>query len=249
MNAPKRLRFDWVWGTLFRPRKTLPSIVAQPGSSWQMPLLILTVTALILVLVSGWLQGQNAAAPELSPDFQYLSPEQQAQMMQSLQMSQGPIFRFVFPAITSMLGVWVGWLLVGGLLHLLMTLFGGRGDTSSAMNLVGWSNLPFAVRDIVQILAMLFTRKLISSPGLSGFINTEAGGISLFLAGLLSLVDIYLFWRLLLLLFGVKTATGLSTGKALISALAAILIILLLQAGLSYLGSMLGSLSIVRMFF
>lgn len=249
MENSKRLRFDWVSGTLLSPRKTFTSIVSQPGSSWKLPLLLLTATALILVIVSGWLQGQNATAPELSPDFQYLSPEQQAQMMQSLQMRQGPIFRFVFPALTSLLGVWIGWLLVGGLLHLLMTLFGGRGDTSAAMNLVAWANLPYAVRDIVQILAMLVTRKLISSPGLSGFVNTEAGGASLFLAGLLSLVDVYLFWRLLLMTIGVKTATGISTGKALISALVAIVVILLLQAGLSYLGSMLGNLSIVRMFF
>ena len=249
MNTPKRLRFDWVWGILFRPRKTFSEIVAQSGSSWQTPLLLLTVTALILVLVSGWLQGQSAAAPELSPDFQYLTPEQQTQMMQSLQMRQGPIFRFVFPALTSVLGVWIGWLLVGGLLHLLMTLFGGRGDTSSAMNLVAWANLPYAVRDIIQILAMLFTRKLIVSPGLSGFINTEAGGMTLVLAGLLALVDLYLVWRLLLLALGVKTATGLSFGKALISALIALLVVLLLQVGLSYLGAMLGNLSIIRMFF
>ena len=73
--------------------------------------------------------------------------------------------------------------------------------------------------------------------------------MSLVLAGLLGLVDIYLVWRLLLLALGVKTATGLSLGKALISALIALLVVLLLQVGLSYLGAMLGNLSIIRMFF
>jgi hypothetical protein len=170
-------------------------------------------------------------------------------MMQALQMRQGPVFRYVFPALTAILGVWIGWLLVGGLLHLLMTLQGGRGDTSSAINLVAWASLPFVVRDILQILYLLFTRKLIASPGLSGFINPETGGLNLFMAELLALVDIYLLWRLLLLILGIKAATGLSIGKALTSAVISLLIVLLLQVGLGYLGATLGSLSIVRMFF
>ena len=254
MNSSKRIRFDWVWGILFKPRKTFSAIAgggsgARPGSSWLTPLLFLTITGLTLVLVSGWIQGQTAVAPELSPDFQYLSPDQQTQMMQALQMRQGPVFRFVFPALTSVLGVWLGWLLVGGMLHLIMTLQGGRGDTSSAMNLVAWSSLPYAVRDILQIVYLLFTRKLISTPGLSGFIAPEASGLNLFLVELLTLVDIYLLWQFILMIIGVKIASGFSTGKALLSALIPLLIILLLQVGMGYLGASLGGLSIVRMFF
>jgi hypothetical protein len=254
MNDSKRLSFNLIWGIFFRPRKTFTLIVGansgvRPGRSWLTPLLLLTLTGLILVFVTGWLKGQNALEPELSPDFQYLSPEQQTQMMQALQMRQGPVFRYVFPALTSILSVWFGWLLVGGLLHLLMTLQGGRNDTGSAMNLVAWASLPYALRDIIQTIYMAFTRKLIISPGLSGFVPSETGGFSLFLLEIFALVDIYLLWRLILLLLGVKVAAGFSTGKALISALVPILIVLLLQAGLGYLGGTLSSLSITRMFF
>jgi hypothetical protein len=254
MHSSKRIRLDWIWGVLFKPRKTFSDILgggtgARPGSSWLTPLLFLTITGLILVLVSGWIQGQAAVAPELSPDFQYLSPDQQNQMLQALQMRQGPVFRYVFPALTAVLGVWLGWLLVGGMLHLIITLQGGRGDTSSAMNLVAWSSLPYAVRDILQTIFLLVTRKLISAPGLSGFMASETGGLNLFLVKLLVLVDIYLLWRIILLVIGVKAAAGFSTGKALLSALIPLLILFLLQAGMGYLGTSLGSLSIVRMFF
>jgi hypothetical protein len=220
-----------------------------PGSSWLTPLLLLSVTGLLLVLVFGWIQGQTMVAPELSPDFQYLSPDQQAQMMQALQMRQGPVFRYVFPALTAILAVWIGWLLVGGMLHLFTTLQGARGDASSALNLVAWSGLPYAVRDILQIIYLLITRKLITASGLSGFIPSDTVGLNLFLAELLALIDIYLLWRLLLLIIGIKAASGFSTGKALLSALIPLLIILLLQAGLGYLGATLSGLSIVRMFF
>jgi hypothetical protein len=251
MTNSKRLRLDWITGVLFKPRHTFAVIVggspgARPNSSWLTPLLFLTLTGLILVFVSGWLQGKNAVAPELSPDFEYLSPEQQTQMMQALQMRQGPVFRFVFPAMTAILGVWVGWLLLGGLLHLIMTLQGGRGDTNSAMTLVAWASLPYAVRDIIQVVYMLVTQKLVASPGLSGFGGAEA---NLFLVELLALVDIYLLWRLGLLTLGVKAATSFSTGKAFITAFIPLLVVLLLQAGLGYLGASLGSLEMVRMFF
>ena len=254
MNKSKRLRFDWVWGTLFRPRHVFALIAKDnagtyPANSWLTPLLLLTITGLLLAMTTGWVRGQITVEPELSPDFQYLSPEQQSQMMQALQMRQGPIFRYVFPAMTSLLSVWIGWLLVGGLLHLVMTLQGGRGDTGLAINLVAWANLPYALRDIIQIIYLAITRKLIASPGLSGFISAETGGWHLFWAKILTLVDISLFWRLVLLTLGVKKFAGFSIGKALISAVVPILIILLLQAGLGYLGATLGSLSIVRMFF
>jgi hypothetical protein len=254
MNGSKRIRLDWIWGILIKPRKTFAAILgggsgARPGSSWLTPLLFLTVTGLILVLVSGWIQGQAAVAPELSPDFQYLSPDQQTQMMQALQMRQGPVFRYVFPALKTVLSVWLGWLLVGGMLHLIITLQGGRGDTSSAMNLIAWSSLPYAVRDIVQTFYLLVTRKLVSAPGLSGFMPSATSGLNLFLIELLTLVDIYLLWRFILLIIGVKAAFGFPTGKALLSALIPLLIIMLLQVGMGYLGTTLGTLSIVRMFF
>jgi hypothetical protein len=249
MEPSKRLRFDWVWGILFRPRKTISQIVSQPGSSWLTPLLVLTLTGLLLVAVNGWVQGLTAAAPELPVDFEYYTPEQQTQWTQALQMRQGPVFRYVFPALTSLLGVWVGWLLVGGLLHLALTLLGGRGDATNAMNLVAWASLPYAVRDLVRIGYLAVTHQVIQTPGLSGFVDTANGGASLFLAALLELVDIYLIWKLLLLCLGVKAAGGLSTAKAFFSSAVVLLLVLLLQAGLGYLGSALGSLSIVRMFF
>jgi hypothetical protein len=114
---------------------------------------------------------------------------------------------------------------------------------------VAWSSLPYAVRDLLQIIYLLVTRRLITAPGFSGFMASDASGLSLFLVALLTLVDIYLLWRLILLVIGVKAASGFSTGKALFSAITLLLILLLLQAGLGYLSATLGSLSIVRMFF
>ena len=36
---------------------------------------------------------------------------------------------YVFPAIIAVLRQWVGWLVMGGLLHLMLTMLGGRDNT------------------------------------------------------------------------------------------------------------------------
>jgi hypothetical protein len=247
----KRLYFNWVPDGLFHPRRAFQRISSASYAIWLTPLLILSCLVLINVLVAGRLKNQAALKGEISypPDFQYYTPEQQAQYTQAIQSTQGPVFVYVLPAITSLLGIWIGWLLLGGILHLVTTLFGGRGSTVLSMNIVGWGSLPFAIRALVQIVYMLITNKIISSPGLSGFSPTGDASWLVFLGLILRLIDIYIIWQIFLLILGVRLSTGLNTTKSSFGVILAVLIILLLQTGLSYLSSVLGNLTITRPFF
>lgn len=250
-ETPRRFQFGWAPGVLFRPRQAFTRILKQNRAVWLTPILILSITTLIRVLIAGSINQAAAQSGQvqLPPDFQYYSPQDQAQFMQAAQATQGPVFVYVFPAVSALLGVWVGWLLVGGLLHLVLTLLGGRGDTASAMNLVAWASLPFAVRDGVRILAMLTTHQLIRSPGLRGFAPLGEGNLSLFLAAFLALVDLYLVWHFLLLVIGVRSGDGFPRGKAVGGVLITLLLVLGLQALLGFLSAKLGGLTIVRPFF
>jgi hypothetical protein len=156
---------------------------------------------------------------------------------------------YVFPAIAALLGVWIGWLLVSGLLHLVVTLLGGRGETLYSVNLVAWASLPFVARDLVRMVSMLISRQLIEKPGLSGFAAPDPGGGVTYLAALLTVVDIYLIWHLLLLVIGVRTGNGLSLGKGSGGVLFTIGLVVGLQALLDFLINRLGSLTIIRPFF
>jgi len=247
----RRFYFSWVPEVLFHPRKAFQRISSSSHPIWLTPLLILSSLVLINVLVAGRLKNQAALMGEIAypPDFQFYTPEQQAQYTQAIQSTQGPVFVYVLPAITSLLGVWIGWLILGGILHLVTTLFGGRGSTAISMNIVGWGSLPLALRALIQVVYILITNKLISSPGLSGFSPTGDAGWLVFVGQLLRLIDIYIIWQILLLILGVRFSTGLNTTKSSFGVILAVLIILLLQAGLSYLGSVLGNLTITRPFF
>lgn len=247
----KRFNFSWVSEVFLRPATAFRRINSQTTSTWLTPLVILSVVVLINVLVGGKLKSQAAMMGEITypPDFQYYSPEQQAQYMQAIQSTQGPVFTYVLPAISSLLGVWFGWLILGGIVHLVTTLLGGRGSTILSMNIVAWASLPLAVREVIQIIYMLATKKLIVNPGLSGFSPANASGLVLFLVLLLGIIDIYLIWQIILVILGVRIATKLSTTKAVFGVIISVLVILLLQTGLSYLVNVLSELNITRPFF
>jgi hypothetical protein len=205
----------------------------------------------VRVLVAGSINTAAAQAGQvtLPPDFQYYSPQDQAQFMQAMEATQSPVFMYVFPAVSALLGVWIGWLLVGGLLHLVLTMLGGRGDTMGAMNLVAWSSLPFALRDLVRIVAALATDRVIQAPGLRGFAPAGDSTLIVFLAAFLALVDIYLIWHIILLVIGVRSSDGLSRGKALGGVLLTMLLVIVAQSLLGLLSAKLGGLTIVRPFF
>jgi hypothetical protein len=250
-KRPKRFYFEWVAGVIFRPRQIFQKIAEQHTSVWLTPMFILTLTTLILVLANGSVQQKMAQQGEVSlpPGYEYYTPEQQAQFQSAMSATSSPVFVYVLPAIAGVFKVWMGWLLVGGLIHLLLTMLGGRGDTGSAMNLVAWASLPFVLRDLVRAGALLATQRTISAPGLAGFAPSNGTDWSIFLIAFLSLVDIYLIWHIVLLTIGARTTQGLTGAKAAMAVILTILLVVSLQALVGFLTGKLSGLTIIRPFF
>jgi hypothetical protein len=249
IEKPRRLHLDWVLPVLFQPRRIFTKVAAQSQAVWLTPLLILSLTVILQVLAAGQIKQQAALSGqvELPPGFEYSSPEDQAQFQKAMEATQSPTFIYVLQALGAVAGVWVGWLLVGALLHLALTMLGGRGNWC-ALNLVAWASLPFAIRALVRATSMLFTHHLISTPGLQGFAPAGDSGLVLYLAAFLALIDIYIVWHIILLVIGVRISSGLSVGKVWAGVLMVIVPVLLLQALLTYLVSRLSNLTIIRPF-
>lgn len=251
IETPRGLKLDWIPGVLFTPRQFIPRIAAQTRNVWLTPMLVLTLTAIALVLISGPIKLTEAQmkGPELPQGFENYPPEQQTQILQAAQATQSPVFIYVFPALTAVAGVWIGWAFVGSVLHLVLTLFGGRGNAGSVMNLVAWSALPLAVRDIVRVIVAASTHQLIKYPGLAGFAPSGESKVDVFAGKFLALIDIYIIWHIVLLVMGVRAGNGLTRGKATAGVLITILVALLLQALLGFAGTLLGGINVVRPFF
>lgn len=241
-------RFDLsrLLSLITRPRAVFGEMASEARATWLTPMLVLTVTAILVVVVAGYLKTQAAMLGEieLPPDWQYWSPDMQQNYMQAQQATQGATFMYIIPLVGALTTLWVGWILVAGLLHLGSTLLGGRGSMQSALNVVAWASLPFVLRDILRVVFMLATKHTIASPGLSGF-AASAG----FVSQLLARVDLFWMWYLILLIIGFAIADGLPRNKAFVGVVAVLLLVLAAQAGLGSLTSNLGGQAVQRPFF
>jgi hypothetical protein len=249
-ERPRALHFEWVFPILYRPRRVLAQIAQKDNAVWLAPLLLLTVFALLMVFAGGPIR-QAAAETQvtLPPDYDYYPPEWQQQYQEGFAARQGFVFIYVYPALGVLAQIWIGWFLVGSLLHLGLTLAGSRNSNTAMLNLVAWVSLPFVFRYIVQAVYLFSSKKAVASPGLSGFIPVEATGFLLFIRSFLSLVDIYLIWYLVLLLIGVLIIAKVSRVKALIVTIVLSLIFLAIQALPGFLLVMFGGVQTSRPFF
>jgi hypothetical protein len=247
-SSPTARRFGIprIFAVLFRPRVAFTEMVSETRASWSTPMLILTITAALVVIVGGYLRSRAAMMGEvtLPPDWQWWTPEMQNNYMQGQQARQGPVFMYIMPLFGSLTGLWLGWLILAGLLHLGSTLLGGRGTMQNALNVVAWASLPFALRDILRMVFMGIAGRTIASPGLAGFAPGSG-----FLVQLLARTDLFLLWSILLLVIGFAVADTLTRGKSFANVLIVILLVLLAQAGLATLTSGIGNAAIQRPFF
>lgn len=242
----RRLDFARLPSMLIRPRAAFGEMAVESRATWLTPMLLLSIMAILVVVVSGYLKTRAAIMGEiqLPPDWQYWSPDMQENYMQAQQATQGATFVYVIPLVGALTALWVGWIVVAGLLHLGSTLLGGRGSMQGALNIVAWASLPFAIRDLLRVVFMLSAGHAITSPGLSGF-AASTGFLSQFLARL----DIFMIWYLILLVIGFAIADGLSRGKAVLGVVVVILLVLFAQSGLGSLTSGLGGQAVQRPFF
>ena len=250
-ESNSRWRFDWILPVLFRPRRTFAQMVQQETAVSHTPLFLLVLTALINALVIGGLKQAALASgqPVLPPGFEYYTPEQQAQYFQAANATSGPVFTYLLPAVMAVISVYVVWLVTGWVLHLLLTLMGGRNSSRQVLNLTAWAMLPFALRTVVRIVAMWLGGQQLTTLGLSGFAPTGEGNLPIFLTALLALVDIYLIWHIVLLIAAARAGDTLSRGKAITAVFITILGLYLLRALPALLAAQFSDLTVIRPFF
>jgi hypothetical protein len=243
--SSNRFHFARALEVILQPQRTFGLIAEEVRPSWLTPMSILSITAALAVIVRGYLNARAAlmGVMQLPQNWDYWSADMQANYMQAQQSMQGPVFSYVIPLVMALLGLWVGWLLLSGLLHLGSTLLGGRGSMPGALNVVAWASLPFAARDLLRVLFMLIARHSITSAGLSGF-----AGASVFLAQLLSQVDLFYIWYGILLVIGFAASEALSRNKVIAGVAGVLLILLLIQAGLGTATSSISGLAFQRPF-
>lgn len=224
---PHQNFFALLWGMIRRPRWTYENSTIRIDRSWIL-MSILTMVVLVLpIIVAAPITSQQAReAVQAGLDSQgesgsNITPEMEGQISQ---FATNPLFTIVFPSVLRMIALWVGWLVWAGGLHLISTMAGGNSQFGQMWRTVIWSWLPFAVRGLLQFGFILLTGEIIVNPGLSGLVADQRSVSEilaappstgqLVLRSLLSNIDLFLIWNLILLIFGVAITARISRRKA-----------------------------------
>jgi len=234
-KKPRRQRekrdhhWAWVPRMFVKPRSTLARVNAQETATWLAPMLILAVMVLLAVVVAAPIKRVNIQTGATIPeDFQWWSQERQQQFLQAQQNLTSPTFMYLFPLLSGLAGYLLFWVICASLLYLSLTLAGSRTTNQKVSNLIAWAMVPFALRELVKVIVIISSKKLVEDPGLSYLVASDATGIMAWLRGILGQVDFYALLFVVFLYLGAIPLSGLRTSKAVLATTVALILVLVL---------------------
>lgn len=235
-----------LWGMIIRPRPTLEYLDTRGGRTWWLPALLAVLLVVLSVVVAAPITARLARESALEAQEQMfermgreISAEEQAEIEQSMSIVASPLITTIFPAVGGVVGLAVGWLVWAGALYLAGTALGGRSSFGQVFRVVVWTWLPFAMRALLQTVVILATGQTIIHAGLSGLVRRDVPvseivgapvGLGLkMLKVFLSSLDLFLAWRLVLLVIGVAVTTRLARKRAILITLGVWVLLTLLS--------------------
>ena len=221
--------WGWIPRVFVKPRSTLARVSGQEKAVWLAPILILAVMVLVAVVVAAPIKRVNIQTGATIPeDFQWWSQERQQQFLQAQQNLTSPTFMYIFPLITGLAGYLLFWMICSSLLYLSLTLAGSRTTNQKVSNLIAWAMLPFALRELVKVIVIIGSKRLIEDPGLSYLVASDATGLMAWLRGILGQADFYGLLFVIFLFLGAIPLSGLRANKAVLATSIALVLVLAL---------------------
>jgi hypothetical protein len=223
-------------GLLTRPRPTFAEAfdeTAQPGKAW-LVIALLTLVAVVIAsglntaqLVAGAFAGAPADPGINQGNFSAAAPA--APVDPGSTPGASPL-TMLMGGLPAALGVVIGWLVWALLLQVGGTLVGGRGQFGTLFKVVVLAGLPLMLRALIQIGALLTGGRAIMNPGFAGFLPAEPGALNVLLRSLLSSIDLFQVWSLVLLAIGTTVVARMTHRKAGILILVCGLLIIVVSA-------------------
>ena len=191
--------------------------IEHPRSWWlAATLLLLGTTLLIWVSAPYQIELANARSAQILERVTANLTEEQAQMarqrIQSLTLSR----YWLQAAGTGIVIMGLGWIARAGFIHFTSAALGGTSNWPATFATLVWSMLPFFLRDLLQAAFVMINGRLIEHQGLAFLVASGdwlADSRSVLYA-LLSSIDPFYLWHIVLLSVAITVATKISRGKA-----------------------------------
>jgi hypothetical protein len=228
--------FRILTGILIRPRATFEKLREAKRGYWWVVFALAVLAAFVLALAST--AAQKSTIQAMIPSESVEGVEMPANMAQT-----ATTFAFVGATISGIFSALFGYLLLTLIVFGAGLILGGKATFKQVFTVSVWTTLPYVVRSLVQAIASLVTGAAPTS-GLSGVLTTAESMSMPILAAILTRIDVYMVWSLVLLVIGVGVVYRLSKGKTfLVVAIYVVVTLVLVIAStalLSSIGNVLG---------
>jgi hypothetical protein len=235
-EAPESVnRVGRIFGALFSPKATFESIARRP--TWVLPVILLCIVQLGLVAVYGHRAGWRGLIEKQVADssrFQQLSPaDQQSQIDMATKIASKIAYAEVI------IGPFLVVLLFAGIFWLIFNLgMGGKFGFVTSLGVISHALMPGVLLGLVGLVIVCL--KDPTTLDLQHLVASNAGAYlpsdsSKALTSALRLVDIFLFWEMILVAIGYHAAAPkkVSFGGALAWVLGLWFVLVLITGGLT----------------
>ncbi len=202
-------------GIVDRPAMTMKYVGGKTGWLWLAPALLILV-GLVIQSVTTAPQMSAFASQEMQRRMLDMPPEQAEAMADQLSTFSSPLFVALSAIIGGLILLLVLWLLGAGVLYTACLFSGGESSFKQMFTLMTWAWVPFFLRDLTQTAYTAYSGQIVNHQGLSGLVATgdrmkDAANL-LYL--LLSQLDPFFLWHLVLVAVGVAVINRFARTKA-----------------------------------
>jgi len=196
--------------------------------SWLVPLIIVLVFNMLFALLSSqyvdWDKQRQTALDQMRE--RNVPEEQIEKAMEGMEKYySSPVMRYGMPVVSVLFISLIALLFLAVVYNVSLPMFGGAGDFKRMWAIVCSASLVAVPATIVRGLLVLLKRSAeVTTSLLVAAPNLKHG----FLAGLLAQLDIFDFWKFLLIAMGLKVVFGLKGSKSYVLVFAVWLVVMLL---------------------
>ena len=208
--GPKPNPAQRVIGVIFSPDATMASIAKRPD--WVLPLVLILVASFIAGIVIAQHVDFGATVRESVEQNKNLSQEQIDRAV-NMGSAIGKVTTYLSPVIGA-----ISLLIIAGVLLLAVRLMGGEGDFKQAFSVTCYASIPGIIRAVVLVIIILARGGMITAQTLQTLVRSNLGFLADFKANpmafaLLSSVDLFSIWFVVLLIIGFAYVSRLSKAK------------------------------------
>ena len=235
---PAKNSFQRLAGVLFAPADTFRDIARKPDIL--VPLLVIVIVTYATIFLTMPHMDWDAVAAQQEEAMRAQGrkmSEADMEQMAKISKAGGTIFMYVMPLL------FIAWYaIVAGVLLLACRLFGGEGTYKQAFSATLYAWMPMVLAGILGTVVVMARGGLIDPATMQTLVKSNPAFLvdmkeQPILFSLLSSLDIFTIWMLVLMIIGFAALSRLSKAKVAVMVIALWLVTVVIKLGFAALGA------------